>query len=263
MCLKALALALVYVFWQPAWAQAPDVEYEVSIRGIESRDLREALRDVSDAVGLRGRVPASMALLRRRVERDVSRFVDVLKARGYYGASVQGDIDKEKAPIQVLYYIDPGPRYTLVSAKWVFAEGKSASVTVPELSKLGLAVGEPTRVASVLDSERALLRSFKRQGFPFPEILTRRIEVNHAERTVAVRLEVDPGPHAVFGATTFAGLDTVQESLLRDYIPWREGNVFNNTLLTRYQGILTATNLFSVALVSTADEVDDAGRLPI
>ena len=93
-----------------------NLSYNVTIEGIKDRELRKVLETISDTVAYRKRPPASVSLLRRRVNRDLPRFLKALKAHSFYGARVTTQIDTKSEPIQVTFRIDPGPPYLLKSA---------------------------------------------------------------------------------------------------------------------------------------------------
>jgi translocation and assembly module TamA len=59
------------------------------------------------------------------------------------------------------------------------------------------------------------------------------------------------------------GLESVDEEVVRARIPWREGRLFDRRLLNEARNRLVALDLFSIVRFSTAEKVDDQGRLPV
>lgn len=263
---SACCLALAWSCALGVCADEPTVPYTVAIEGVADSALENVLGAVSDAMVLQKRPPATFLLLRRRVDRDIPRFIQVLKAHGYYGATVTADIDENAAPVLITFQVDPGPAYLLASVDvHIVGGGPDAPIRVPDPAELGLLIGEPARTDRILGAQRALLDALQRQGLPFPKIVERRIEVDHAapERGVSVLFRVEPGPSAEFGETVFTGLAAVDEGFLRGQLPWRPGNLYNRTLLDELQARLTNTGLFATARVTPGEALDATGRLPV
>ena len=98
----------------PALA-ATDITYSVSFDGVSDRKLLSEIMAISDTISLKGRPPASINQLRRRVEGDIPNYLKLLKSKGYYGATVGTKIDSKSTPVKITFKIDTGPLYTLKS----------------------------------------------------------------------------------------------------------------------------------------------------
>jgi translocation and assembly module TamA len=244
---------------------ASQIAYDVTIVGIEDRNLLTAAESLLDSVTLRqNRPPATLGLLRQRVERDVPRLVNLLKSAGYFGAQVTTTIDSKAEPVGVRFQVESGPVYRLKSLVIQTAtEPREPPPELPGAKELGFAVGEPVRSGALVEGEIKLLSFLRSRGFPFPEITERRVVVDHDDRSVAVTIEVAPGPEATFGPTTVQGLDSVERDFVEGKIPWRQGDRYDGDLVAKLRRQLSETGLFSVVQVTPAQRLDERGELPV
>lgn len=248
-------------------ASASGVEYSPRIQGAPEDRIEQLLKDVADTFSLREKPPASVALLRKRASGDVSRMLDVLRSEGYYGADVSPALEDGARPVEVRFQVDAGPRYTIASMDFRFQGGESP-FQVPGLEpETGENVlpepGAPARAADVLEARDGLLGHLKNHGYPFAGAARPKAFVNHADRTVRVELDVDPGPRAVFGEACVNGLEDVEERFVLNRTAWEEGALFKASLLEKTRERLIVTGLFATVEVKPEESLDRQGRIPI
>lgn len=247
-----------------AWAADLSVPYEVAIEGVSDTSLVKDMEATSDTVTLKDHPPASLNLLRRRMEKDRDVFMQLLRAKGYYSGRVDTEMDVKAQPVRVLFRVNPGPQYLLKSLDLRVDERISIrTVEMPSAQDIGLPIDRPFATASFLDGEKKLLTVLGRKGFPFARITERKVVVDHAIHSVLATLWIDPGRECRFGPTDIAGLSSVKETFVRMKIPWQEGDLFNVDLLGEYQKRLIKTGLFSTVGVSKGETPDEQGRVPV
>jgi len=257
-------MALTLLFLSPTVLAGSEKAYEVTFEGVPESNLLKEMKALSDTIELKDEPPASLNLLKKRIERDNHKFLKLLRANGYYGAQVTGEIDAKADPLRVTFRVHAGPAYILNAVDLQIAnEADKQTSLLPEAGEIGLVLDSPFNGKAVIDAQKALLRRFTNQGFPFPKVQERQIVVDHATKLVAVRFSIDPGPQACFGPTSFKGLESVQEAFLRRKIPWQEGDRFNADLLADFQKRLLGLGLFATIRVVEAPSLDEKGRLPI
>jgi translocation and assembly module TamA len=263
--LAVLGIGLLELLGAPLLFCESQIPYRVTIIGIEDGKLLADAESLLDSVTLReGRPPATLGLLRQRVERDVPRLMNLLKSASYFGAQVTTTIDSKAEPVEVTFKVELGPAYRLKALEiQTGTETREALPKVPEAKELGFVLGEPVRAGALVEGEVKLLSLLRGHGFPFPEITERRVVVDHNDRSVAVTIVVAPGPEARFGPTTVHGLDSVERDLVGSKIPWRQGDRYNGDLVAKLQRRLSETGLFSVVQVTPAHSLDEEGELPI
>ncbi|MBN2126280.1 MAG: hypothetical protein JW821_18415, partial [Deltaproteobacteria bacterium] len=240
------------------------VSYRVSMEGVDEGDLRKLLENVSDTVTLQAKPPPSLRLLRVRVERDVDPLTAALRSRGFYGARVRPEIDEQADPFAVRFRIDRGPVYLIASVE-VLLEGVSGNErpATPGPREIGLGPPDPGESTRILDAEKAILRWFKRRGFPLVSMVRPKVIVRHEEGSLDVTYRVSPGPKAVFGPVTFTGIETADPELVSGRIPWKEGDAYNVDLVDTFRNRLSGLGLFATVRIIESKVLDDQGRLPI
>ena len=253
-----LLASLVGGVLPPAYGQEPLASYHVRFEGLSSQAMLQEITKLSNSAALQDRPPASLGLLRKRVDEDLSAFSQWLRAQGYFDSRVEARIDEAAEPVTVIFKVDTGPPFLLKSVELQIA-GRP-EMTLPDI---GLALGVPFDSAKLVQSQNRLLREFTRKGYPFAEVSERRVVVDHANHSVAVTFFVVPGPVAPFGPPRISGLVSVQESVVLNTLPWKEGDPFNVDLLEAGQKKLSALGLFSLVRVFPAQELDESGRVAV
>lgn len=269
--LLAIVVLAVLAFG-PAWGEAesspdlfqdtaPGLAYQAHLIIPEDLPLKQRLEDSSRLVALQDTPPASALGLRRRVAEDVERLRALLQAEGYYGATVAEALDLATVPAQVRVSITPGPVYRL--DRFTFDPPWPRPEAPPSFADLGLSADQPAEAQSILDAvERAAL-ILRNSGHPFARVERHRAVVDHARRTMAVTLALEAGPAAPFGPTRFDGLESVEDSHVRQYLTWREGQPYDRRLIQSLRRALLATGLFDSVEVIEGEALDAMGRLPM
>lgn len=147
---------------------SPPLKYRVRFSGIDGADLRRDLKGASRMLALKKHPPASELQLRRRAERDLPSFDQVLRAHGYYGATVALDLNLARRPVRIKYRVAAGERYRLRDVRLrVGTEPQPmASMPMPMPELPGLAAGAPAASRGILDGEADLIRYFQHRGYP-------------------------------------------------------------------------------------------------
>jgi translocation and assembly module TamA len=240
------------------------LSYTVSIEGVTDRPTQKLLESVSQTISLRKSPPVSVNLLQRRINQDITIFRKVLRSQGYYGGRIRSKIHSDIRPIQVSFDVETGSPYVLDSVDiYLIGDDTGKSVTLPNIADIGLTLKEPARSKPILDAKHAIVKWYRRQGFPFPRVGEPEVVVDHQKVAVTVAFGVEPGIKAPFGDTRFSGLESVDEAYIRGKIPWKEGDPFNARLLRIMESRLIKTGLFSFAHVKDGASIDQHGRIPV
>jgi translocation and assembly module TamA len=232
--------------------------YDVRIEGLSSQRLLDQIKQISNSIALKDKPPASISLLRKRVDEDISLFTQWFRAQGYFASHIEATLDETAKPLTVVFQVDTGPHFLLRSVD-IQIVGR-IETTIPDS---GLTLGVPFNAETLARSQNRLVRELTKKGFPFAEVTDRRITADHADRSVAVVFFVSPGPLAQFGATRVSGLISVEERVVHDTLPWNEGQPFNADLVDAGQKKLVSLGLFSLVRVFPAQELDANGRVPV
>jgi len=257
------ALLLTLAPGRAAWA---DIAYSVEIdtRGLEDKALSETLKDTSQLVALKDRLPPSAAALRRRADDDLPRLKDVMQAAGYWTAQLTDVIDFKATPAKVTVVIEPGPLFHLASVTFRTPSGEAP----PLLERLGpaafgLELGGPARSAPVAAAERRIVEEYARNARPFAAVPDRKAVVDVAKDTMTVTYTVDPGPAARFGPLTIDGLKRVDRDFVENRVAWHEGEPYDSRAVETTRQNLVKTNLFSEVRIAHAEKPEPDGMVPM
>ena len=243
-------------------AAPPGMPYQVSIEGIEDEALRELLNEVSETRRLIDRPPPSLTRLRRRAEEDRARLQRALRSEGYYAATIDISIDPEAEPVNVVFHVDPGPRYRLRDVA-VEVTPPEADLPLPSLEERGIAPGTPAVAQTILDAETRLVEQATARGYALAEAGERRAVVDHDADAMDLTLRVNAGPLVRFGDIEVTGLEEVERDFVERRLPWQPGELITSERLAEGQRALRETELFSTIRTRLGETPDADGRLPV
>lgn len=240
------------------------MRYRTSFSGTPSGVSDRLVESVSRLASLEKTGAQSQVALARRATADHKRIRELLESEGYYDAVVEHEIDATVAPTRVHVRIDAGPRYSIAPCEALLVGSAEAQPELaPAVEHFARLDGKPARAQSVLDAEATLLGDIEVAGFPLVQILERRFVADHATRTLAVTLNVDPGPQARFGPVEIVGLEKVGATYVRNRLPWRDGDLYDPAAVEKGRRELGATGLFAHVSIRHADALDSNGVLPL
>lgn len=244
------------------------LDYDVHFIGLEDTKALKAVKDASDLISLQDRPPASINALRYRVQADIPRLLDILKAYSYYDATIHSKVTYQKSKAQVELLIDSGPQYLLKDYRIFHEECEQPLPDIPPCkhfsgNDVGLYSGKPALSVDIVNAELSLLNLLAKCGHPLAYIDKRKVEVDMAEKTVAPSVCIQEGPLAHFGPSLFYGLKDVHPRYIERRIAWQEGDVYNADLVEETQRRILKSNLFSSVLLNHGDSLDSIGELPM
>jgi translocation and assembly module TamA len=243
-------------------AAAPGVPYQVAIEGVDDDALRELLNEVSETRRLIDRPPPSLTRLRRRAEDDRAGLERALRSEGYYDATIEISIDPDAEPVNVVFRVDPGPRYRLREVA-IEVSPPQADLPLPRLEDLGIAPGTPAMAQTILDAETTLVEQARARGYALAEAGERRAVVDHDADAMDLTLRLNAGPLVRFGDLEVTGLEEVERDFVERRLPWRPGELITSERLAEGQRLLRETELFSTIRTRLGETPDADGRLPV
>lgn len=238
--------------------------YKVNFQGIADKELLSDIQSVSDAYNNIDNNIASSYLLEKMAEADRETFLQLLKARGFYRASVMSEINAEDIPLELTYIFQTGDHFIIKSVGLEFSNDPGDEAPkLPSAKRLGLTPDQPFSSQAVLDGQDILIGIIRSKGFPLVEISDRDVIVDHQDQSVSVTFSIDTGPKAFFGKTTISGLSGVKESFVAGKVPWKEDDIFNGNLLEEAKKNISDTGLFASVRIIEGKEIDESSRMPI
>lgn len=236
--------------------------YEVTFVGLDNEKALASVRDAADLITLQERPPASVNGIRYRIAGDIPEMLKVLRAYGYYDATITSDVTVENETAQVTIYLHTGPQYKIRSYQ-VFqgVDCKELNPINPEV--LGIKAGSPALSFSIVNAELNLLSELSRCGYPLASIEKRKVIVDMEQKDVEAAACIDQGPFSKFGPMSIFGLKTVKPEFILSRIAWEEGKTYSSDDVQHTQKRLLDSDLFSSVLISHDGKLDENGQLPM
>ena len=234
-------------------------------------DLKQLVEDFEKAQPLSG---DSLALL-QGAQAVLARVNTALRSRGFYDSRSTATIDNhpvdeaaaldaiearpEADPITLALTVDTGPRFKVGSIAIRGAE--PASLPAIDMSKLGLAAGDPADAAAILAAQDMVLTAFRKQGYALASV-KREVVIDHATREAEITFTVTAGPIARMGPVSFSGTEKVNTAFLQRRVPFKQGELYDPGKVDTLRGKLTSLGVFNGVRIQPATALDANGELP-
>ncbi|MGO9802243.1 MAG: autotransporter assembly complex protein TamA [Steroidobacteraceae bacterium] len=239
----ALAAVLLSLAGAPAQAAAG---VNVEVRGVDETLRSNVLAYLSFERYKKGGVdltPDMMERLHNRVEREVQ---EALRPFGYYEPQVSSTVtDLGKGEWRVVVDIKPG-RPVLVGSIVVKVTGPGERDPLFKriLAHPLLKSGERLNQAAYEALKGDLQRTAATYGYFDAKLIRNELLVDPPNYSASIALEMQTGERYRFGPTTVEQ-HVIKESLLRRYLRYREGDLYDLTQVLRTQFALDDTQYFS------------------
>jgi translocation and assembly module TamA len=232
-----------------ATAVAGNIRYSVQVLGLGSvadqADVLHAFRQQSTLEAER-KDPANAAQIGRRASADADLLEQLLRAQGYYDASVEPSTQKAGDALSVVLTADPGPQYHFASV-----ELPGLAAAGPEAAQLREAFpvksGDPVIASDVIAASIALTTALGEQGYAQARLGTQDIEVNHQTHLATLSLPVEPGPVARFGSIRVSGRPPFSARHVGLIARFKRGDPFQRSKIDDLRRALIATTLVANA----------------
>ncbi|HEY1707465.1 MAG TPA: BamA/TamA family outer membrane protein [Rhizomicrobium sp.] len=263
----ALSIALASI-----GARAADPQpYTVTLDPTGNSDLDTALQTTSLLVTLRGKARAGGFAVVERAKEDIERLVITLHGFGYYKARVAIAIaDKDVADpdllqtldavpagksVEVHVKIDKGPRYTI---RYLEVDGVEDAE-----AKLNLLSGRPVIASNVLAAGARLLTALQEDGYALAKVDPPIAYADDDAHVVDILFKATPGPRVQIGRITIAGLQDVNEGVVRDALTIQTGDRYKPSKIEEARQSVLTLGVFSGVGVHAAGKLDENGRMPL
>jgi translocation and assembly module TamA len=237
----------------PAPDAAGNIRYTVQVEGLASignaEDLLHSFRQQS-ALEAERKKPANAAQIGRRASADADLLTELLRSQGYYDASVEPSTERTGDALRVVLTADPGTQY-----RFATVDLPGLETAGPDAAKLrdafAVKPGDPVIATDVLAGGVALTQALGEEGFAQAKLGDQDIEVNHLTHLATLKLPVDPGPVARFGAIHVSGRPNFSARHVATIARFRPGDPFRRSRLDDLRRALIATTLVANADIQT------------
>lgn len=251
------ALLLVALL-APAGACAETLR--VQVKGV-SGDLRDAVLAGVEANQYRGR-SVSAAQARRLYERAEDQARAALEPYGFFNAGVDAELVEDADGYTAVLEVYRGEPVRVRSLSIDIGDGEVHRRVSTALGDFVPVVGSVLDQAAYEHSKAQLHAALVASGFLDAEAVTHEVRVDRAANSADIVLAWHIGPRYRFGATTFEG-GQFRDGFLERYIPWREGDFYDQDKLLGLQQRLVGADYFAISEVRP--QIDEAaqGVVPI
>jgi translocation and assembly module TamA len=225
------------------------VRYTVSVEGLASvggsEDLLKSFHQQSTLEAER-KDPANAAQIGRRASADADLLEELLRSQGYYDAAVEPSTEKTGNELRVVLTVDPGAQY-----RFATVELPGLETAGPDTARLrdafAVKAGDPVIATDVIAGGIALTQALGEEGFAGAKLGDQDIEVNHQTHLATLRLPVNPGPIARFGAIHVSGRPPFSARHVATIARFRRGDPFQRSKLDDLRRALIQTTLIANA----------------
>ncbi|MDB5368280.1 MAG: outer membrane protein assembly factor [Rhodospirillales bacterium] len=269
----ALAL-LLFALCVFASRPAAAVTYTTKFQGVDG-ELAKAVESASRLKSLEGdqdTEPPTEAALRRRADADLERLERVLRSFGFYDAKLTYRLEPDAgagAPLgddvqrSVIVEIEPGEPYRIKSITLTTPDGKRPPLDDRfPAGSFGVAPGDVAAAAPIVAQDDKITRAYQENGYPRARIADRTAIVDHADRSMELTLQLEPGPYALFGPALVGGLERLDPAYVERRVTWVEGAPYDVREIEASREALVDTALFGTVTL-TPQEVLANGEAPI
>ncbi len=263
---------------EPEPPPSPDaIGYEVTfLVSPEDTALARTVENASELWADRKDPAPSTPALLSRARGDYARILAALYAEGHYGGVISIRVAGREAaeippdatlsgPVPVTVTVDVGPAFAFGRVDIAGRPGPIPNDrTVPKTpEELGLVTGARARSTVILQSEAALVDSWRELGHPKARIANRRATARHRDRALDVAIAVDPGRYAVFGPVSVSGTEAMNPRFVAWYTGLTPGEPYDPDDIERARDQLRRLGVFQAMRFVEADAITPEGSLPI
>ncbi len=238
-------------------------DIDIDIEGVEPDVLANILVFLS-LERYRERDDLDAALVERLQERIEREVAAAMRPFGYYGPAIRSEITQLSASNwRALIKVDPGRRVVLEDVGLV-VEGPGANDPVFLAVQHGTALrpGRPLRHADYEATKNALLRTAANHGYLDAKLTRSELVVDPPAYRATATLHLVTGERYRFGATRIEQ-QSINESLARRYLRYRENEPFNAAELLRTQFALDDSLYFATVEVLPGDPDRETLTVPV
>jgi translocation and assembly module TamA len=220
---------------------ADDQRYSTVVAGVEGlpETVTARFNELSVLKNGQGK-PANVAQINRRARDDIEVLDTILRAEGYYDATIETDVAPADGRLVVTLTVEPGPLYK-------FDQVAVTGVPKPDVeAAFGVKPTDPVNADAVIGGELALKEKLAREGFPFAKVPEPEIVIDHDTRIATLKLNVESGGERRIGKINVIG-DRAPFGVkhVQTIARFRPGQIYDQSLIDDLRRAIIATGLVS------------------
>ncbi|HEY6916578.1 MAG TPA: BamA/TamA family outer membrane protein [Allosphingosinicella sp.] len=235
---------------------AAERSYTVTINGLDGLDaaaIRQQFAQLSVLEANRGD-PANAAQIDRRAEEDAALLAELLRAQGYYDATVEARAEPGSGGrVLVLLEAEPGALYRFSDVRLPGLEAATGADEARLRAAFGVKAEDPVDAAAVTAGEAALRVALGQEGYAFAKVGDLDITVDHDTRTATLVLPVTPNGERRFGQILVEGNPLFSARHIDTIARFDPGDPYDRSLIEDLRRALVATGVVSTVNIRPVD----------
>jgi translocation and assembly module TamA len=257
----------VFTLLAGAAALAQGVQYRVAIDA--PRPIEKLLEDNLDLLRWQGNPRLDLEQLQRLVKATPEQAKVLIATEGYYSPTVSAGLDTGGATPVARIIVEPGEPVLVGDVELVFkgfapVGGAKPFDPASLRNRWSMPVGTRFRQADWEGAKRNLLRQVMQARYPRAQLVESSATVDPDVKRALLRVVLDSGPEARFGALKIEGLKRYSPSIVNNLNTIRPGEEYSEAAMQALQARLQDSGYFSGVEVSAdmGDSLDqDIGAL--
>ncbi len=228
---------------------AAKVSFKIhGLKGAAEKNANAQLVIIAEEINKKGQNASVIKHALSEVAYDVKQAV---KPYGYFESSVRTQQQSSKHAKLINVYVKAGPRVIIDAASiTVTGSGKNTKAYQHLLNKNPLKVGKALNTEKYDKVKQNLFNLASQHGFFDAKMVKSQIKINLNTHRAQIVIEFNTGRQYLFGKTTFSK-NRLNESLLRKYMPYRQGQPYNSMKVQAFRSNLINSDYFNAAVINT------------
>ncbi len=208
-----------------------------------------------------GLLDAGTPAMTDAIEIERTRLRSLMDGLGYLDAKM--DWGMEPAAATYTFRPEPGPRYAIGAVAVSLPELSDPAWTGDLEAMAQAVIGSAARGDVISRLINDLVHRLKTSGFPFARVTHRELTADRQAGLALLRITLDPGQVATFGAVTLSDARTFTLDRLLELMPFSIGERYAPDRVEALRASLAAEPNLRSARVSIVEAVEGEGRLTV
>ncbi len=201
-------------------------------------------------------------LISEEIDRDRARLRIYYYQRGYREAEIDTSLVVDDDEAELTFEIEEGRPIRVETFEITGLDALDPEQREEIEASLPLEVGDPLSGVLLDASRDTVTRRLRNRGYAHADVL-RDVFIPSGELVAEVEFDVDPGPLSRYGELTFRGNQELSEEVLRRFIPFEEGDVYDESAIFQAQRNLYGLDIVRYAVIHDSLEHEPDSVVPL
>ncbi|MFK7967801.1 MAG: autotransporter assembly complex family protein [Rickettsiaceae bacterium] len=188
-------------------------------------------------------------------------FFKYLQSDGYYDATIETELIAEEN--KIVFYVNGWQRYKIKKLLFKHAENSNHNIKMPDLSNLKIKEGDFAIASNIINVQNVIAKELEKNNCLLSLEVTHEAVIDHLDDSILVDFIINAGPHAKVKSVGFTGLTSVNPNYAKKLIPFKRGQCFRRSLITKAQNSLQKSSLFAITTPEIPDYTDANDEVPV